>query len=137
MRSEVASAVSAARRVRRSRWRAAGALALLLLLAGCAGPRGAGRAPGAVDATPSLAFLADGTTSRAEAVARLGEPAASLEGGRILAFAIVVGRDARPHLVAPPVGPQAAWMPSPLRHALVLVFRDDGTLARHALVPIE
>jgi hypothetical protein len=113
------------------------AAAALLLLAGCAGAPGPSTDPGRFDATPSLGFVADGATTRAEAVARLGEPAASLEGGRILAFALVVGRDARPHLVSPPVGAGAGWMTAPQRHALVLVFGGDGVLERHALVPLE
>jgi hypothetical protein len=111
--------------------------ALGLLVAGCVGPQGPEIDPRRLDATPRLDFATDGATTRGEAVARLGEPAAALEGGRILAFALVVGRDARLHVVAPPVGTAAPWMLSGTRHALVLVFGADGVLERHALVPLE
>lgn len=109
------------------------ALALGVALAGCATSAPEVRLetdPAALDCTPSLRFLSDGATSRAEVLARLGEPSSVWEPERILVYAVLRGETGRFHV---------AWTPAaatPLRrsHDLVLVFGSDGLLERHALV---
>jgi len=112
------------------------ALVLLLggfALGGCATP--VPPAPfeaSTLPCTPSLDFLEDGRTTRAEAVARLGQASSRWESGHILIYAVT--RDSRGAF-------HVAWSEPgsvlPRSHDLVLRFDGAGRLERHALVPRE
>jgi hypothetical protein len=94
---------------------------LLLLVAACEGPRG--RA-GLID------FLADGSTTRDEALLRLGAPAASYEADRVLIWTL--GEDSGFYLI-PPGGMQRGTVVR--AYDLALIFDAAGILRRHGLAP--
>lgn len=74
-----------------------------------------------------LDFLQPGTTTRTAVVDRLGAPDAGFEGGRILTY-----------WLAADAGGFYKARPQDLRsHSLVLVFRGDDVLDRHALVKVQ
>mgnify|MGYP006279726241 FL=1 len=100
-----------------------GALAAALIaLAGCAAaPAGQ---PGL------LAFIVDGTTRREDVLLRLGEPGATYENARILAYRL--RRDERGYLLA---SQHDGW--AGVHYSLVLVFDTGGVLQRHALVTVN
>jgi hypothetical protein len=85
-----------------------------------------------------LDFLADGRTTRAEVLLRLGEPSATFEGERILTYRIGRSREgerwvhARELLAGRPRGSGVVGQES-----LVLVFAADGRLEKHALVAVQ
>lgn len=91
-----------------------------------------GTTPTSRGRTDLLTFIADGGTSRGEAIARLGEPNRRLQDGRICAWRI--GRDAAGQFVA---ADRAGTDWRDVDASLVLVFDDNGVLARHALVPMH
>lgn len=104
---------------------------LALLAAGCAttGEPPAGQ--------PLLAFLADGATPRREVLARLGEPSARFEGGRILTYRLGPAAGGALQVVpreATPTG-WPDWIKA--RHSLVLVFDTGGVLREHSLVEVR
>lgn len=93
----------------------------LLLLAACEAPRGR---PGLLD------FIADGRTTREEALLHLGAPAASYEVDRVLIWSL--GEDGGYYLI--PRGRMErgttvrAW-------DLTMIFDAGGVLRRHGLAP--
>lgn len=100
-------------------------LGITLFTAACATPK----PPPAADVLSrrDLAYLVDGSTTREQALLRLGLPSRSFEGERILLFRL--GWTEREGLA--PV----AWHSAALAgYDLVLVFDAQGVLARHALV---
>jgi hypothetical protein len=106
------------------------AIALVMVLTGCATPAGVTPDP------QLLAFLQDGATPRSEALLRLGEPSGFFEGERIVTWRIA-GDAKRGRWVQS----RAATLGGPAtlvaKESLVLVFDEHGMLERHALVPIE
>lgn len=77
-----------------------------------------------------LAFVEDGRTTREQAFLALGEPSATYEDGRILAFRL--GHDeAGCFLVEKAPGFTG------VKYSLVMSFDDAGLLRRHSLVPIK
>lgn len=77
-----------------------------------------------------LDFLQLGTTRRTDVQLRLGEPNASFEGERILAYRL--GRDDGGYML---VKGGAGW--SRVRFNLMLAFDELGVLQRYTLVEIE
>lgn len=109
------------------------ALASTLLCVGCATPAVHAH-PEALRERREFGFLREGSTTRAEACLRLGPPAGSYEGERVLAWPLVRGADGsfaptHPHVS---LGQRISWDAS-----LVLVFGEDGVLARGSLVVAE
>ena len=92
-----------------------------LLLAGCEAPRG--RA-GLID------FLTDGQTRRDDVLLRLGAPAASYEGERVLIYSL--DEDGN-WFIVPPGGAQRGLLVQIVD--LTLIFDADGILRRHGLAP--
>jgi len=126
-------------------WRRGPILALGAALAlGCAVQKTAVAAPEAFAGT-SLKFVEDGKTTREEALLNLGHPSTQFEDGRILTYPLraTEGGDWRliPSLQAGAPGVNVprvwdVWLAPyvPGTASLVLVFREDGVLARHSLV---
>ncbi|MCU0975883.1 MAG: hypothetical protein MUC71_06155 [Steroidobacteraceae bacterium] len=101
--------------------RAAPALALLLL--------------GACASTPAgqpdlLAFIEDGRTTREQALLALGEPSATYEEGRILAFRL--GSDKGGYFL---LEKQPGFLS--VTYSLMLAFDEAGLLRRHSLVALR
>jgi hypothetical protein len=110
-------------------------LALVLsaaFLAGCATtPPLKGRAD-------LLNFLADGTTTKPEAIVQLGQPSGRFEGEKILTYRL--GFEPVPkgyYVVERETGPSGwpTWLHA--KYSLVLVFDDAGVLRRHSLVEVN
>jgi hypothetical protein len=94
---------------------------LVAALQGCAStPRGQ---------SDLLSFLEPGSTTREAAIVRLGTPNLTYEGGRILTY--WVNSDEGGLYTAPLM--VTDWP----KYSLVLVFRSDGLLERHALVAVR
>ncbi len=115
---------------------AAGSLLLVLslALAGCASapaapPRG----------NPDLlAFLADGKTTRAEAILKLGQPSGSFESERILTYRLGLEPKNSGYYVVERERTASGW-PTwvAAQFSLVLVFDDAGVLQKHSLVKVN
>jgi hypothetical protein len=96
----------------------------LALLAACS-------APGLQGQADLLGFLQDGATRREEVHTRLGEPNASYEGDRILAYRLV--RDEAGYVLVR--GRRLVdWRE--VRYNLMLAFDAQGVLRRHALIEV-
>ena len=80
-----------------------------------------------------LTFLTAGTTTRAEAILRLGEPSRSYEDSRILTYWLE--EEDSGYVVLRPVAPMAVW--ERVAYSLVLVFDGQGVLQKHSLVAIR
>jgi hypothetical protein len=108
-------------------------LASTLLCVGCATPV-VHEHPEALRERGELAFLREGSTTRAEACLRLGPPTGAYERERILAWALVRRADGTfaPTRAERSRQGRIAWQAS-----LVLVFAEDGVLARGSLVVAE
>lgn len=105
-------------------------LLLPLALAGCATPSGP---QGDRDL---LAFLQDGSTTRAEVALRLGEPSAQLESDRVLCYRI--GGDPKSgYIVVLPRHVSSLADEGSVKFSLALTFDENGVLQRHALVPVR
>lgn len=94
----------------------------LALIAGCAStPAGRG---------DLLDFIADGRTRREELLLKFGEPSASFEDARIVAYRL--RRDDGGYLLS-------RWRENwaGVHYSLVLVFDAGGLLQRHALVTVN
>ena len=74
-----------------------------------------------------LAFLAPGTTTRADVILRLGEPSRTYEDDRILTYR--VDKDDGGYVVV-----DRARMWTDVRYTLVLLFDGQGVLQNHSLV---
>lgn len=82
-----------------------------------------------------LAFLADGTTTRADVILKLGEPSARFEEDRILTYALTADKEGRWRVAPPPALPGTPFKDWPSgTGSLVLVFGPDGVLQRHSFV---
>ncbi|UCF68885.1 MAG: hypothetical protein JSV80_06245 [Acidobacteriota bacterium] len=109
-----------------------GIVALALALASCAHSLEVVQTDQA-DA-PAIAFLLDGETAREQVAARLGQPSAQFENGRIMTYRLdrkfrvlsLRSRDDSEH---------AGWQQA--RYSLVLIFDDQGILARHRLLRVR
>jgi hypothetical protein len=82
-----------------------------------------------------LEFLQDGTTTRAEAALRLGQPTAILERENILTFRIGEDVNKGYYVVGAPSTTGWAWETA--RYSLVLVFDGNGVLENHSLVLVK
>jgi hypothetical protein len=84
-----------------------------------------------------LNYLQEGTTTREQALLKLGVPSADFEKGRILTYRLAVapGGAITPRPRQPGLGvPQSAdWSD----YSLVLVFDDKGVLKKQSLVPVK
>lgn len=122
-------------------------LALLLAaeVSGLAGCSSASQGPKlvadpAVMGRSELAFLRTGESTRGEVLLRLGSPSSRFEEDRILVYLVGFEASGRAHLYAPRLfgeGNTASrdWRPGTF--SLVLVFGQDGVLAKYTLVPTE
>jgi hypothetical protein len=77
-----------------------------------------------------LAFIEDGRTTREQAFLALGEPSATYEDGRILAFRL--GQDKAGYFLV-----EKAPGFTGVKYSLVMSFDDAGLLRRHSLVAIK
>ena len=109
------------------------ALALTLLSVGCATPVVRAH-PEALRERGELAFLREGATTRAEACLRLGPPTGAYERERILTWALVRRADGS---FAPTRAERSGQGRIAWHASLVLVFAEDGVLARGSLVVAE
>jgi hypothetical protein len=101
-----------------------------LALAACATPSGP------TGDRSLLAFLQDGSTTRAEVALRLGEPSAQLESDRLLCYRI--GGDAENgYTIVLPRHVSSIADEGSVKYSLVLDFDENGVLQRHALVPVR
>lgn len=115
-------------------------LALVLALAGCASTPPKGRAD-------LLDFLADGKTTKEEAITALGQPSGRFDSERILTYRLgfeprnqgyyLVEREAGSS--AWPAGSQSSGWPTWSRasFSLVLVFNEMAVLEKHSLVKVN
>lgn len=112
----------------------ASAFALGLLL-GCAPPV---LEPGQLQQleTGMLAFLQDGVSTREEISQQLRAPLARFEGGRIVTYDFSF-KEGQWHVDGSPLTSDWLYHVNHGSCSLVLVFRPDGILARHRLVPPE
>ncbi len=109
-------------------------LVLGLVLAGCASappnpPRG----------DPNLlAFLADGRTTRTDAILTLGQPSGSFESERILTYRLGLEPENSGYYVVERERSLSGW-PTWIaaKFSLVLVFDENGVLQRHSLVRVN
>lgn len=86
-----------------------------------------------------FATVKDGQMTREQALLQFGTPSAEFENGRILTYLLSVSGDNQLH----PVPRQQAILPDQavyrwrgVTHNLVLVFRADGILEKHALIKV-
>ncbi len=102
-------------------------LILIVLGAGCAGAKIPGASPGL------LSFLRTGTTTRQEVLLTLGQPSASFEQERILAYRVGQDPEQGYYLVAANL--VQPWQRA--RYSLVLVFDASGVLEKQSLIPVQ
>lgn len=110
-------------------------LMAMTLAAGCATPTLKLADPQLILQSDLFSFLRDGTTTRQEAVMKLGMPSAQMEGERILFYQLRADEEGKWHLVSPQWNVAAGmrtWSSGTC--SLVLVFQDDGVLSKHSLV---
>ncbi len=103
------------------------ALLLALLVASCATNR---YPPG--DAY-LLSFLVDGTTTRDDAMLRLGQPSATFQSEHILTYRLGYHEESGYFVETPSALSQWNYV----RYSLVLVFDANGTLLKHSLVTVQ
>ena len=90
------------------------------LFAACAEPEG----------PIHLGFLKDGSTTKDEALMKLGQPSGTFENGRIMTWRLYdQGSGYAQHTGAESFGMSA-------KYSLVLVFDVNGVLSRHSLVTL-
>jgi hypothetical protein len=83
----------------------------------------------------TLGFIQDGKTTRQEILLRLGTPVGQFEGDRILTYDFVRDQAGEWRRVGTTSLSDWRFNYIPGSSSLVLVFRPDGVLERHALVP--
>lgn len=108
-------------------------LMLTMVLAGCATTSGPLR--GRPDL---LAFLADGQTTRTEAISTLGQPSGAFESERILTYRLGFDSQNSAYYVVEretAVSGWPTWMAA--KCSLVLVFDETGVLRQHSLVKVN
>lgn len=104
-----------------------------MVLAGCATTSGPLR--GRPDL---LAFLADGQTTRTEAISTLGQPSGAFESERILTYRLGFDSQNSAYYVVEretAVSGWPTWMAA--KCSLVLVFDETGVLRQHSLVKVN
>jgi hypothetical protein len=82
-----------------------------------------------------MGFIQDGTTTREEALLKLGMPSAQFEGEKILTYQLNADQTGKWHLVAPQMNAITGlrqWRQGTC--SLVLVFDGEGILRKHSLV---
>lgn len=111
---------------------------LLVLLAGCATATTT-RSPG----ESLLDFLEDGKTSREMVIRRLGGPARTFEGGRILTYRMAERKTGQYYprkldFVRDEVGKPSSTRPNwdGTTFSLVLIFDERNVLQKHSLVQV-
>lgn len=102
-------------------------LVALAAFAGCATAPIPGASPGLLE------FLQPGSTSRQEAIVRLGQPSAAFEGESILTYR--VGEDNKQGRYI--VTPKALLQWQEVRYSLVLIFDGNGVLQKKSLVDVR
>ncbi len=103
------------------------ALLVAVLVTSCATNR---YPPG--DAT-LLSFLTDGTTTRDDAMLRLGQPSATFQSEHILTYRLGYHEESGYFVETPSTISQWNYV----RYSLVLVFDANGTLLKHSLVTVQ
>ena len=104
----------------------------LFSLAGCESPPK--RQLYGLSAEERFGFLVDGETSREEILLRMGNPSASYEDGRLFTYQIVPTSDGGWRVQPPGVDASMMRTWADYSCSLVLVFDENGLLARHKLV---
>lgn len=110
-------------------------MAALMVSAGCIAPL---TPPPGIRPDPGLlAFLEDGQTSRADVIARLGQPSTKFEADRILTYRVAGDLKGGFWIrIRGRLGPtNMGW--SGVNHSLVLIFDDQGILQKQSLVPVQ
>jgi len=114
------------------------AIAIIVLVTGCATPNVQPADPQLLLKSDLLGFIQDGVTTREEVVLKLGTPCAQFEEEKILTYQLRADKAGKWHLVAPQIDPTTGfreWQVGTC--SLVLVFGDDGVLRKHSLVTAQ
>ena len=111
----------------------------LLVLAVAATMAGCATAPPPLKSSPDLlVFLADGKTTRTEAITTLGQPSGTFEADRILTYRLGFEPQNRGYFVVERETTASGWpLWTAARFSLVLVFNDTGILQKHTLVTVN
>jgi len=108
---------------------------MVLMLTGCA----SGLQPRPEILTEQAPFIRDGETRQFDVQDRYGSPANRYEGGRVITY--VMRRDSNGRLYIVSSDKTSITTPEedpyPGVYNLVLVFREDGVLDRHALLQVR
>lgn len=114
------------------------AIAIIVLVTGCATPHVQSADPQLLLKSDLLGFIQDGITTREEVVLKLGTPCAQFEDEKILTYQLRADKAGKWHLVAPQINPTTGfreWQVGTC--SLVLVFGDNGVLRKHSLVTAQ
>ena len=82
-----------------------------------------------------LAFLRDGSTTKEEAILKLGAPAAVFESERILTYRFRHTREEGMSILGKESPPSGTW--EAVQYSLVLVFDAQQVLQKHNLVLVK
>ena len=109
------------------------ALALALTLVGCA------TTPPPLKGSPDLLnFIADGKTTRTEAIMTLGQSSGRFEAEKILTFRLGIEPRNNGYYVVERETTTTGWPTwTAAKFSLVLVFDDAGILRKHSLVEVN
>jgi hypothetical protein len=109
------------------------ALALVLILAGCATPP-----PPLTGRADLLNFLADGKTTREEVLITLGQSSSRFEADKILTYRLGFEPRNNGYYVVEREATSSGWPAwTAAKFSLVLVFDDAGVLRKHSLVKVN
>jgi len=108
-------------------------LALALTLVGCA------TAPPPLKGSPDLLkFLAEGQTTRTEAIITLGQPSGRFEQEKILTYRLGFEPRNSGYYLVEREATASGWPTwTAAKFSLVLVFNDHGVLRKHSLVKVN
>ena len=108
-------------------------LFIAFALAGCA------TTPPPLKGSPDLlSFLADGKTSRTEAIMTLGQPSGEFESEQILTYRLGFESRNNGYYVVERETVGSGWPTwTVAKFSLVLVFDDAGVLRKHSLVKVN
>lgn len=107
------------------------AVVLSVFLAGCASTPLKGQ-------PDLLNFVADGKTSKEEALLKLGAPSAKFSGERILTYRLGLEPKNHGYYVVGRMSADSGWTSwAGVKYSLVLVFDDAGVLQKHSLVEVR
>jgi hypothetical protein len=85
-----------------------------------------------------LSFVADGRTTKTEAIATLGQPSGSFESERILTYRLGFETRNNGYYVVEREAVVSGWPTwSEAKFSLVLVFDEAGVLRKHSLVKVN